>query len=840
MAHPTSHDTTIRTILAVAGDTDAALLRALGISPAAARAYEVNGRYHLPADAQQATLTALEADAAQFRQWHERVLAALSDRVRAGETAVELQWDAVFERLASRLYANDTDGYLALLAQVAELPLTTPLPRQRRRFYEGGAWLVRDDYVRAAAVFDELLGWDDVTPALRARTLNARAVVSRLTGALQAAMAGYAQALALWRELGNRYYEGTVLLNMGIIGYELRDYAAAEARLRQAETIFTEIGAAHWLAVVHNELGLIRRDQGEWAAALAYFRQYIDQRRAAGSNHHVGLGLLNRGEVLLFQGELDDAIASLTEAQGLIRTRPYLIDVYLHLALARQAQGRFDDAAAALAAAQTIAEEIGRREILPHVYYHIGDLARRQDDPAAALAAWTQAVAVIEETRQPLRDEALKISLLGRWQQVYEALVLLCLELGDAAAAFAWAERARARAFAETVSGERLAVSRVALETTVGDGTVTAVQAALPPQTTLLCYFTTGVLEQDVPLLRAIPADNPLRAQLLLPAQTVLFTLRRDQFTATTCAIDPNLFGTTSPRGFDAGRFLQTAVLDRLRALLLPDAVGERVIVVPHGPLHRVPFAALLPAQTVALAPSASLLTAQTAPAKGAGALAVGYDGMVGNGRRLQHTEAEVQQAARLLGGAAWTGAAPKKVQLRAAAVHVRWLHIACHGWFDDAQPLHSYLETSPDERLTAREVLAEWSLQAELVTLSACETGVSQILRGDEPMGLVRAFLAAGARAVLVSQWAVDDVATALLMAQFYATIAAGEADLSRALAAAQAWLRQLTVAAARDRMAAWRLGALPAAWAEMGDGERPFAAPVYWAGFVMVVRNP
>ena len=97
-------------------------------------------------------------------------------------------------------------------------------------------------------------------------------------------------------------------------------------------------------------------------------------------------------------------------------------------------------------------------------------------------------------------------------------------------------------------------------------------QAALPPDTTLLILFTTGVLEQDLPLLRAIPATNPLRDQLLLPARTLLFVVTRSQLTAHDCGLDPNRFATRSPRGFDAARFLQPAVLAHLRQRLLAPA----------------------------------------------------------------------------------------------------------------------------------------------------------------------------------------------------------------------------------------------------------------------------
>ena len=353
----------------------------------------------------------------------------------------------------------------------------------------------------------------------------------------------------------------------------------------------------------------------------------------------------------------------------------------------------------------------------------------------------------------------------------------------------------------------------------------------------LLSYFTTGVLEQDVPLLRAIPADNPLRAHLLLPARTLLFVVTRERLTAVSCPIDPNLFATQSPRGFVATRFLQTAVLARLRRdLLVPAALAaRRVIIVPHGPLHRVPFAALLHADDgplLTFAPSAAIYAARRAAAAGQGCLAVGYDG----DGRLRLAEAEAALVAGRLGGQVWAGPEAKKARLREAAGAYRWLHIACHGRFDEADPLASYLETGAGERLTAREILHEWRLAAELVTLSACETGVSQILRGDEPMGLVRAFLAAGARAVLVTQWPVDDLATFLLMGRFYGLIQAqAGVDLAAALHRAQSWLQALTRAEAQTILDQDAI-ALPENWGQMGAAERPFAPPVYWAGFILV----
>jgi CHAT domain-containing protein len=98
-------------------------------------------------------------------------------------------------------------------------------------------------------------------------------------------------------------------------------------------------------------------------------------------------------------------------------------------------------------------------------------------------------------------------------------------------------------------------------------------------------------------------------------------------------------------------------------------------------------------------------------------------------------------------------------------------LHLASHGIAYTDSPLASFVALSEpqdgDGLLTARDVMS-LSLPADLVALSACQTGLGRV-SGDGMIGLSRAFLVAGARAVLVSQWNVSDEATAALMTAFY-----------------------------------------------------------------------
>lgn len=100
-------------------------------------------------------------------------------------------------------------------------------------------------------------------------------------------------------------------------------------------------------------------------------------------------------------------------------------------------------------------------------------------------------------------------------------------------------------------------------------------------------------------------------------------------------------------------------------------------------------------------------------------------------------------------------------------------LHLACHGRFRSDNPLFSSLQLG-DGWLTVRDAYT-LQLQCDLVTLSACETGVSQVAPGDELIGLARGFFAAGAPTLLVSLWTVDDEATARLMTLFYQHLVAG-----------------------------------------------------------------
>jgi CHAT domain-containing protein len=231
--------------------------------------------------------------------------------------------------------------------------------------------------------------------------------------------------------------------------------------------------------------------------------------------------------------------------------------------------------------------------------------------------------------------------------------------------------------------------------------------------------------------------------------------------------------------------------------------VYPRVVIVPHRVLHYVPFAALhdgtaplLDRHEISQAPSVGLwlngrAAATEPPAAWRRVVALGI-----GGNTLPHVEAEVRAVARAFtaqpGGSAAVCLDQQATQaaLREALAGADVLHLACHGQFRADSPYFSALHLG-DGPLTVRDA-ATLPLKAQLVTLSACETGMSKIAPGDELLGLLRGFLMAGAPRVLSTHWTVDDASTATLMAQFYRGVLGGARPAAALRAAQQALARE------------------------------------------------
>jgi CHAT domain-containing protein len=202
---------------------------------------------------------------------------------------------------------------------------------------------------------------------------------------------------------------------------------------------------------------------------------------------------------------------------------------------------------------------------------------------------------------------------------------------------------------------------------------------------------------------------------------------------------------------------------------------SNKLVIVPHGLLHHVPFHALFNGDTdhyviddyeVSYIPSATLWgLCQQRPAPQAGRAAVfGVSDVL-----IPAAEAEAQAVAQQLPGASLClNQAATLAEFQSRAPGCAIVHLACHGFFRADNPLFSALKLHDGWLMAADVPLLD--LSGALVTLSACESGRSQVLAGDELVGLSRAFLGAGAATLVTSLWLVHDETTAPLMQNFYA----------------------------------------------------------------------
>ncbi|MFD9081217.1 CHAT domain-containing protein [Streptomyces erythrochromogenes] len=238
------------------------------------------------------------------------------------------------------------------------------------------------------------------------------------------------------------------------------------------------------------------------------------------------------------------------------------------------------------------------------------------------------------------------------------------------------------------------------------------------------------------------------------------------------------------------------------RALAEHTRPGEVLWLVPEGPLHDLPLHAVTVAglpwgerNPMSCTPSASLMRYRLGPAAAGGSGTRAALVLADSRGDLAHARAEARAIRAVLPSAeVHLGASATLETLRERLSQARHdvVHLACHCRLDRERPSRSGILLA-DGELTAEGLLTV-RLDVRLVVLSGCDTGVQEQRKGNELMGLTRQFLHAGARSVLVTRWRVDDVAGALLMADFYERLGHGS-PLATALSAARHRLRTMSL---------------------------------------------
>ena len=619
--------------------------------------------------------------------------------------------------------------------------------------------------------------------------------------------------------------------HLGQVGVDclVRLNRSAEAADLAAEVLaeFESTGGRVEAARTHELRSLALSRLGDSEAALAE----LDQAEALVGTAEWESGLahvrLGRAVVLGENGQWVLALSEATAVRDELRRRG-LVARAVQADLVRARALRALDRPAAAAEAARAALDLVRERALPWLSYHawrlLGELARDAGDADAALTAFLEGIGSLEHVQGRILTEY-RASFLADKVDLYEAAVDLIYQRGNVEQAFELVERAKSRALVDALAG--------GLD--IGVRPRTAAQRALVEELAQLRRQHGALVEQaetnaELPQLerrisamleelRLAGADDLERLSLLearvyspqlqldigtaiveyyvVGADLLVFVMDRAQLRVTRIldalptlarlqrALKLNLEAAAAATAPQRAVLEPNAraLLHRLYDLLLAPIAAwvgayQRLIVVPHGPLHHVPFAALHDGQgylverfELATAPSASSLSFCLRPRGRATsrALVVAHSA----GGALPGAVAEARTVARLFPGESLL---EDQVTLENLSRHVRdadIIHLATHGVARLDMPLFSYLRLA-DGHLTALDCF-ELELDCALVTLSACESGRGVVAAGDEQIGLPRAFLYAGARAVLHSLWRIDDRATQVLMERFYADLRAG-----------------------------------------------------------------
>ena len=671
----------------------------------------------------------------------------------------------------------------------------------------------------------ERLVTSEAAPGLLAQLALARADLAVQFNAFPEAERQYKRAAQFSRRAGDGRGAGDAERGLGLLFLLRDDHPRAQARLELALRTAEVAGDARSIALTRLLFGYAQAERGDTGAArvsltrahielhalgdsvseaaalgtLAALEQQTGVPVAAESLYRRGLERLRDGiapsiswqlhaglaDVLQSRGAHDEATQELRVAvrdiERVSRTLPleerraaFLADkwdVYVQLALGELARGRTDAAfeASEQLRARQLLDLLARGRIAPDEPGAKNDtLAAREQDLRRHIDALTRALenqsAAPVGLREPLATDSASGAVreaLARAQDAYTALLLQIRE-------------ARPE-YATLVTG------------TIAP--VRAVMAKLGPEDALLEYL----VGDSASVVFVVTSDTVVAIELGV-ARHELATLVDFSRSVLTQPVRAPTSGWRAPL-----RRLYRYLIEPVEATGLLE--GKRgLLLAPHGELHYAPFAALLgPSQyliqryRVTYTPSASvwvrLHDRDARMGSGVLALAPRVDALPGSATEVAAIGRIYGTDARVL-----LGAHASKRALRDAATGPSIIHFATYGVLNKDNPLFSFVELAPqggdDGRLEVHEVFG-LQLRARLVVLSACQTALgagalADVPAGDDWVGLVQAFLFAGASNVMATLWPVQDRAAADVMTRFYTALAAGQPE-AEALALAQ-----------------------------------------------------
>jgi CHAT domain-containing protein/uncharacterized protein HemY len=672
-------------------------------------------------------------------------------------------------------------------------------------------------------------------PATEATISNAMGQLYFDMGEIETALGHYLRALELNRAHPFKRREAATLLEVGRCYLELGRHGDALGHLEEALAIYRELENPRLEADVLTALGRLRATQGDEQAALLSFERAIELKTSVGDIRGRAFIFDEVGSLHQRLGNHDEALRGFREAAERSRQAddPLFESLALfHASMAHRDAGRLDEAMATVSESISLAETMRakvashglRTSFLASVHERYSfyvdlliELHRARPGEGLDALAFQAAERVRARTlRESLQEAAAGIragiepELRERERELRRRLNELAIER-ELLPEESGRERERLRSEIDAISNDydrlqatiRTRSPRYAALTEPEAATLTEVQSLLDDETLLAAYH----LGRERSFVWSVTRDA--HAVHELPAGEAIEALAREAYLS--------LKSPGAPAG-DASSRLSRVLLEPLA-----ENIERRLVVVADGALNYVSFGALddpraggeplIHAVEVVRLPSASLartLRAQRSGREPTRWAAIAADPAYGSPKvsgfslpGLPQSRREATQIAAL--------APPGSVDVvtgfdanrewveRTDFRGFRFLHFAAHGIVNDERPELSGIALAlVDEKgatvdgfLRLHDIY-NLDLPVELVVLSACETGLGKEVKGEGLIGLARAFMYAGAPAVIASSWKVDDAATAALMTELYRGLYAGKPPAA-ALREAQAAMSKI-----------------------------------------------
>jgi CHAT domain-containing protein/Tfp pilus assembly protein PilF len=590
---------------------------------------------------------------------------------------------------------------------------------------------------------------------------------------------------------------------------------------------------------------------GRYQEALDVLHPVLDSRHLAGDSGREGYVLREMGYMYTNMGDRSSALKSYAAALSKLEAagdEGGQVDLYAALGSVSAADGDYQKADELYRKGLALARTGGLRQSEMLILAGLGFVLGKQGNLAQAEAFYDQEIAVSESLRLSARIEELKTGVGNISAALLTPAILLKFKLGKWAEAFDLAERARARAFLDQMNSAPVD-SRKGADPALIDQEQSLrfdmrsleeklrKEARDNPRSEAAAIMATSLKEKEeayAALLIRLKASNPEYAELqsysprplneiqrLLGTETTLVSYYVTAYKTLAFVVGSNSFQVVEIPvkeadlraainwfgDFASLRDPQPQTLKQLHAWLIAPIrqfiKSAQVVIVPHGPLHYVPFAALTDGHkyfgdecAISYLPGASMLPILRRRIQHGGQRVLAMAQSQASGlSALRYADEEARRVAKLYHTKPLqTGRATRAAFLKQAPAY-NVVHIAAHAELNTNSPLFSRILLAPDRddngAIEVREIYGMDLARTPLVVLSACQTQLGAQSRGDDIVGLNRAFIYAGASAVVASLWTVDDEATSLLMKAFYGHLKLGMSNAA-ALQAAQAKTRK------------------------------------------------